>query len=377
MPSVERKEVVVIGAGQSGLAVGYHLKKRGIPFTILDSNERVGDVWRKRWDSLRLFTPARYDGLVGMPFPAPANSFPTKDEMADYLESYAHKFELPVETGVTVDRLSRRGRGFVVSAVGREIEAKQVVVAMSSYQRPVVPIIAGKLRSDITQLHSIDYKNPEQLRDGKVLIVGAGNSGAEIGLELARAGRSVLLAGRDVGHVPFRGDSFLGRHVMTPLVVRFVFHHVLTVNTPMGRKVRAAHGVAPLIRVKPKALLAAGVKRVARVTDARAGLPTLEDGSTVDVTNVIWCSGFDPGFWWIDLPVFDEHNQPLQQRGVVEREPGLHFVGLQFQYAMSSTMIHGVSRDAGYVANRIALTYRSSTSTDTSRTRSALAASSA
>ena len=194
----ERFDVIVIGGGQAGLSVGYHLRKRGLRFLIVDGSERIGDAWRKRWDSLRLFTPAKLDGLDGMKFPAPPNSFPTKDEMGDYLEAYAAKFELPVRSGMRVDKLFQRDGVFVVKAGDVEIEANQVVVAMGNYQSNRVPAFARELRPDIVQLHSCDYRNPAQLRDGGVLIVGAGNSGAEIAKDLA--GRhEIWMAGPDDG----------------------------------------------------------------------------------------------------------------------------------------------------------------------------------
>src|SRR5215212_456154 len=168
-------ETVIIGGGQAGLSVGYHLAKRDLPFVILDANERIGDAWRKRWDSLRLFTPARYDGLQGWRFPAPAVSFPTKDEMADYLEAYAARFELPVRTGVEVDGLSREGDRFLITSVDRQFEAKHVVVATGANQVPKVPAFADELRSSIMQLHSSQYRHPSQLKEGAVLVVGAGN----------------------------------------------------------------------------------------------------------------------------------------------------------------------------------------------------------
>src|SRR5262245_53690367 len=167
----ERVHTIVIGGGQAGLSVGYYLKRQGRPFVILEANQRIGDTWRRRWDSLRLFTPARFDGLVGMPFPAPAYSFPTKDEMGDYLERYAARFDLPVRTGVKVDRLTREGRFYVITAGERRFEAEHVVVAMANYQVPRVPPFAGELDPGIVQLHSFDYRNPGQLREGPVLIV--------------------------------------------------------------------------------------------------------------------------------------------------------------------------------------------------------------
>ena len=255
----EAMDVVVIGGGQAGLSVGYHLMRAGLRFTILDASERIGDSWRARWDSLRLFTPAKFDGLDGMRFPAARSYFPTKDEMADYLEEYAQRFRLPVHNGVRVQRLYRRAGRYVVAAHGRELEAAQVVVAMAKYQRPVVPPFATALSAEIRQMHSHEYRNLTQLRAGEVLLVGAGNSGADIALETARAGHATWLAGRSPGELPFRPEGFLGQHLLAPLVLGFVFHHVLTVNTRPGRKARAAiSGGTPLIRVKSRDLAAAG-----------------------------------------------------------------------------------------------------------------------
>jgi putative flavoprotein involved in K+ transport len=354
-PEPERFRVIVIGGGQSGLSVGYHLARRGVPFVILDAEQRVGDVWRKRWDSLRLFSPARFDGLEGMPFPAPAHSFPTKDQMADYLEAYAARFQLPVRSGVRVDRLTRRGDKYLLAAGDARYEADQVVVAMASYQTPWVPPFADALDPEIVQIHSKHYRNPSQLREGGVLIVGAGNSGGEIALELARKGHRTWMSGRDTGHIPFRIEGLLARFVVR-FLFRVVFHRILSLATPIGRKVqpRAISQGAPLIRVKPKDLSAAGVVRTPRVSGIRNGLPVLEDGKVLDVANVVWCTGFRGGFDWIDLPVFDAHGEPKQWRGVVKEAPGLYFVGLHFLYAMSSTMIHGLARDARHVAERVA-----------------------
>jgi putative flavoprotein involved in K+ transport len=351
----EEIQTVIIGAGQAGLSVGYHLARRGAPFVILEANQRVGDTWRRRWDSLRLFTPARFDGLDGMPFPASGNAFPTKDEMADYLEAYVRRFALPVRTGVTVDGVSRRDGGFLVSAGELQIQAKHVVVAMATYQKPRVPAFAAELGADIVQLHSLDYRNPGQLRQGAVLVVGAGNSGAEIALELARSGHPTWMSGRPTGHIPFRIDGTAARLGLVRLVLRGVFHRVLTLDTPVGRRARprVVSKGAPLIRVKPDDLARAGVVRVPRTAGTRDGRPLLDDGRVLDVANVVWCTGFDPGFSWIDVPVFDAHGEPKHERGVVGAAPGLSFVGLHFLYAMSSTMIHGVGRDAEYVAERI------------------------
>jgi len=350
----ERIQTVVIGAGQAGLATGYHLSRRGLPFVILDANERVGDQWRRRWDSLRLFTPAGYDGIPGLPFPERRHVFPTKDEMGDYLESYARHFDLPVRNGVRVDRLWREDDRFLISTGDRRIEAENVVVAMANYQQPKVPPFASELDPSIVQFHSIDYRSPSQLKEGPVLLVGAGNSGSEIAMELSRS-HPVWMSGRDTGHIPFRIDSFLARKILVRLVLRGLFYRVFTTSTPIGRKVRpkVLHGGGPLIRVKPRDLQAAGVQRVPRTVGVSDGKPVLEDGRVLDVANVIWCTGFHPGFSWIDIPVFGEH-EPVHRRGVVESAPGLYFVGLDFLYAFSSTMIHGVGRDADYVVKELA-----------------------
>lgn len=346
-------DTIVIGGGQAGLATGYYLKQQGRDFVILDANERIGDSWRKRWDSLRLFTPARYDGLPGMPFPSPAHSFPTKGEMAHYLEAYAARFKLPVWTGVRVDCLSRQGSRFVVTSYDQRFEAEHVVVAMSNWQSPRVPPFAPQLDPGIVQLHSSEYRSPSQLRDGGVLIVGAGNSGAEIALEVARS-HPTWLSGNDTGHVPFRIDGLAARLLLIRLVLRFFFHRVLTVNTPIGRKMRPkllSHGM-PLVRVKPKDIAAAGIERIPRTVGVQDGLPLLEDGRVLDVANVVWCTGFHPGFSWIDLPVFGEE-EPMHERGVVPTEPGLYFVGLHFLYAVSSGQIQGVGRDANHIVQAI------------------------
>jgi putative flavoprotein involved in K+ transport len=349
-----RVNTIVIGGGQSGLSVGYHLKQRGVPFLILDAAARVGDAWRHRWDSLRLFTPARYDSLHGMPFPANhSHTFPTKDEMADYLEAHATRFDLPIRNGMRVDRLTRNTNGYLVTAGDRTFEADNVVVAMSNFQRPKVPSFSTELDPAVVQMHSSEYRNPAQLRPGDVLIVGAGNSGSEIAMELAPRHR-VWMAGRDTGHIPFRLEKWTGR-ILIPVVIKFIFHRILTVRTPLGRKARPkvlAKGDT-LIRVKPSDLVKAGVERVPRMAGVRDGRPQLTDDRVLDVANVIWCTGYHPGFSWIELPVMGEH-EPRHERGVVPDYPGLYFVGLEFLYSMSSAMIHAVGRDAARVAAHIA-----------------------
>lgn len=355
MGGTEQVETVVIGAGQAGLAVGHYLAKQARRFVILDANERVGDSWRQRWDSLRLFTPARYSSLPGMPFPLPDLSYPTKDETADYLEAYAAKFALPVHTGVRVDRLVKEGDRFVATAGDRQFEADNVVVAAGAYHTPRVPDFAPDLDPDIVQMHSSRYRGPSQLREGGVLVVGAGNSGAEIAMELSRSHRT-RLSGRDAGQEPTRAGSVPDR-LFVP-IMWFMASRVLNVKTPLGRKVRdrfldPPRGI-PLGRVRRKDISAAGIERVPRTAGVRDGHPVLEDGRILDVSNVIWCTGYVPDYSWIDLPIFGQNGYPAHTRGVVETQPGLYFVGLLFLSTLSSALVGGVGRDAQHVAKHTA-----------------------
>jgi putative flavoprotein involved in K+ transport len=231
-----------------------------------------------------------------------------------------------------------------------------VVVAMANYQQAMVPASSRQLDPGIVQFHSSEYRNPTQLRKGGVLVVGAGNSGAELALEFARVGHRTWLSGRDVGQVPFGLAGFAAQRFLTRALFRVVFHRVLTADTPIGRRARPQMltRAAPLIRVKSKDLARVGVTRVPRATGVHGGKPLLEDGQVLDVSNVVWCTGYQPGFSWIDLPVLDQRGLPQHRRGIAIGDPALSFVGLQFLYAMSSAMIHGVGRDAAYIAERIA-----------------------
>jgi putative flavoprotein involved in K+ transport len=346
-------DTIVIGGGQAGLSVGYHLAKRNLQFVILDENERVGDAWRKRWDSLRLFTPARLNGLPGMPFDAPKWSFPTKDEMADYLEEYAERFSLPVRTGIRVESVAQEDGRFVVAIGSERLEAENLVVATGALRIPKLPPFAAELDPRIVQLHSAEYRSPSQLPDGDVLVVGVGNSGAEIAYELAET-RRCLLAGASKGEIPAPHGSRRFRVMFR--AIRFFGHRVLRTDTRIGRKVgpKVAAKGPPLIRRKGADFTEVGIERVARVSGIQDGLPLLEDGQVLDVVNVVWCTGFGTDFSWIDLPAFDNDGRPLHERGVVESVPGLYFAGLIFQYSLTSDVLPNGGRDADYVARHIA-----------------------
>jgi putative flavoprotein involved in K+ transport len=355
-PQVERYETVIVGGGQAGLATGYHLGKKGRSYVILDADERVGDSWRKRWPSLRPYSPARFDGLPGMRFPAPKSSFPTGYEFADYLEAYANRFELPVQTGVRVDGLSREDDRYVVTAGERRFEAENVVVATGVMQEPVTPDFAAELDPRIRQLHSAEYREPAQLQEGSVLVVGAAHSGGDVAFEVASAGYPTVLSGRDTGQIPFPIDSRRAR--MAWPVMRFLATRLLTANTPIGRKMRPeirSHG-GPLLRVKRADLEAVGVERVfSRTVGVEDGRPVLDDGRVLDVANVVWCTGFRKDFDWIRVPfTLDEDGYPEQRRGVVPSASGLYFVGLIFLHSFSSMLILGAGRDAERVVKHVA-----------------------
>ncbi|MEX2228445.1 MAG: FAD-dependent oxidoreductase [Dehalococcoidia bacterium] len=353
MSRPERVETVIVGGGQAGLATAYHLQRRKRACVVLDAAPRVGDPWRERWDSLRLFTPAGLSSLPGMRYPGAYWSFPSKDEFADYLEGYAAHFAFDVRHDARVDAITKREDRYLVTAGPHRFDADHVVLATGTFQEPKLPAYAPELNVGIVQLHSSAYRNPGQLREGPVLVVGAANSGAELALELS-ATRDVWLAGHNVKVFPVRPGSLPSRLFMPPMF--FAATHMITTKTPVGRRVRrhiVRHG-APLMRVKPGDLVAAGVRRVGPVAGVRDGRPVLEDGTVLDAANVIWCTGFRPDFAWIDHPAFASGEEPDQERGVLTAAPGIYRVGQLFQHALSSSFIGGIGHDAAHVASAIA-----------------------
>lgn len=347
-------ETAIIGGGQSGLAAGHHLARRGVDFVLLEAGDRIGNVWRSRWDSLRLYSPAKYDMLPGLPFPGPGHAFPTASQMGDYLQSYAEHDKLPIRTGVTATGVRTDGDGYAVETSEGPIAARQVIVATGPFQHPYVPDVARDLDPEIRQIHSSDYRRPDQLADGPVLVVGLGHSGADLAHEAAIAGHRTTVAGTAQGQLPFSVDS-RGARLTWPLL-RFIGSNVLTLRTPIGRKAapKVRLGGGPLLRYRRPELLKAGVElRPARFVGARDGKPLLSDGSVHDIATVVWCTGFRPDFRWVEPATLDERGWPLQERGLAVGAPGLYFLGLPFLFGFTSMLVLGADRDAAFVADAV------------------------
>lgn len=350
----EHVETVIVGGGQAGLATAYALQRLGRESVVFDARERIGDQWREHYPSLTLYTPRRYSGLPGLDFPGEPWTFPTRDEVADYLETYARTHDLRVRTGVPVRRMGRTDDGFAVDLDGGRITCDNVVAATGHSGVPAVPSGAGDLRPDIVQLHSSEYRRPDQLPPGRVLVVGAAHSGTDIAYELA-ATHPVTLCGRDPGQIPFRPEDRRAR-ILLPLMI-FAWRHVLTRRTPMGRRMMGAirRGGGPMIRIHREDLAARGVVRhLSRFAGARDGLPLLADGTVIEAAGVVWATGYRLDHGWLDIPIVGEDGYPREYRGVAEEVPGLFFCGLPFQFGFGSMVFPGVGRDAEFVARRIA-----------------------
>jgi putative flavoprotein involved in K+ transport len=347
-----RYDTIVIGAGQAGLAAGYYLQRAGVRFTLLDAADQVGAAWQGRWDSLRLFTPARYNSLPGMPFPGERYALPTKDEVARYLKAYAERFALPVRLRTRVRSLGgRAGRYEVTTTAGETLTAASIVVATGANQQPYVPAFSGALRPEIVQVHSSGYRRPSQLPEGRVLVVGAGNSGAQIALELAESGRQVVLSGPDTGSLPRR---LLGRDIydwLWPTLMR------PRVDTAIGRRLMRGRLFAgdPLVGISAKSLARPGLERAGKTIGQRDGSPLLDGGRVLpDIAAIVWCTGFRPDFGWIELPLLGLDGYPRHRRGIAFDAPGVAFLGMRYQSRMGSALLGGVGEDAAYVVPRIA-----------------------
>ncbi|OGU51289.1 MAG: hypothetical protein A2080_04675 [Ignavibacteria bacterium GWC2_36_12] len=339
--------IIIIGGGQAGLATSYHLKKLGEDFILLDEGEKIGDVWRKRWDSLRLFTPSQYDGLPGFPFPSQYNTFPTKDEMADYLGEYTKHFNLPVLLETRVIKLSKTGSSFNIVTSNQTFTSDVVVICTGSNPSPFIPDFASEIDKNIFQTHSSQYRNPDSVPGGDTLVVGVGTSGVEIAIELSKS-RRTLIAGKPVPEIPY--DPF--RYV--PWFNWWFASNISTIKAPFFFQAkRFFKGGTPLIRFKLTDLDAAGVQRLPRVSGVKNGNPLLAGGKEVSVLNIIWATGYKPDFSWIDFDVTDERGWLNGERGISNVTKGLYYVGMWFQFALTSALIGGVGRDAEFVANHI------------------------
>jgi putative flavoprotein involved in K+ transport len=360
--ALNRFDTIVIGGGQSGLAAGYYLSGARRSFLILDANQRTGDAWRQRWDSLRLFSPAQYDSLPGLPFPGRSGTFPTKDELADYLEGYARHLDLPILRGVRVTRVARHADELSVECGGRIFYCSNVIVAVGAYSLPRLPEFAGLLNPSTVQVHSSQYRKPADVAGDRVLVVGFGTSGIEIAMELARDGRRVMISGRPTSQVLSKlvPAIFAGKNPILKLLGKAYWnfmHRVVTIDTPIGRKAKSQIELRgqPLIRLNRADALAAGVTHVVRTVGVTEGKPHLEDERVVDVSSVVWCTGFRPNYEFLDLPSlpWDAKGLPVAPHGIVEQIPGLYFIGLPFQVGLTSTLVGGSGRDATLVLRHI------------------------
>ncbi len=344
----ERFDVVVVGGGQAGLAMGYHLARQRRRFVILEAASEPAAAWRARWDSLRLFTPARYDGLPGLPFPGDPDRYPTRDEVVDYLVGYARHFDLPGELDSRVLAVRRSGdAGYVVELADRSYEAAQVVVATGPFQTPVLPAIAADLDPAVVQLHSVDYRGPGVLPDGPVLVVGGGNTGFQIAAELAATREVHLAIGSRQTPLPQR---LLGRDLFRWLEATGLMRR--TVDSRVGRRMKDRD---TLIGSTPRGVRRLGVTLHGRATSASGASVGFADGTHVTPSAVVWATGFRLDHGWIDVPVFDDAGRVRHARGVTDA-PGLFFLGLPWQHTRGSALLGWVQHDAAYLADRIAAT---------------------
>jgi putative flavoprotein involved in K+ transport len=340
-----RREVIVIGGGQAGLAIGYLLSRQGRDFVILDAGAEPAAAWRARWDSLRLFTPVRHNSLPGRPFPGELDSHPLRDDVVDYLTDYARTFELPVERNSRVRRVGASDGGYLVELDDRIYEADQVVIATGPFQVPVVPTMAQRIDRDVAQLHSSDYRSPDRLAPGPVLVVGGGNTGFQIAEELAGSAEVHLSIGSRQMPLPQR---LLGRDLFWYLQAAGVMR--VTVSSMLGQRLQARE---TLIGSSPRTARRHGIHLHPRSTDVSGSEVTFADGSRVEVSTVIWATGFGLDHSWIDLPIFDAAGQVVHDRGVTA-SPGLYFLGMPWQHTRGSALLGWVKDDAEHLARRIA-----------------------
>ena len=343
--SADRLDVAVVGAGQAGLAIGHELARRGLRFAILEAESTVGSAWRTRWDSLVLFTPRRYDALPGLEFPGDPDGYPSRDEVATYLERYAAELRLPVEPSSPVRSLTAEDGRFVLTLPERRVEADQVVVATGPFQVPRVPPFADELSPDVFQTHSTGYHRPGDVPAGRVVVVGGGNTGFQLAKELAATHDVRLAVGSRQTPLPQR---LLGRDLFWWLTRLGVL--AKTVDSRIGRR---AQGRDTLIGSSPRELRRRhGVTIEPRVVGAAGRTLRLEDGRELETDAVIWATGYRTDHSWVELPIFDGDGRLRHTRGVTD-VPGLYFLGLSWQHTRGSALLGWVKDDAEFIAGRI------------------------
>ena len=348
--ATQQREVVVIGGGQAGLAIGYLLAQQGRQFTILEAAGEPAAAWRTRWDSLKLFTPVRYDSLPGLTFPGDPDSYPGRDDVVAYLTDYAQCFELPVEFNSRVQSVRARDGGFRVELADRSYDADQVVVATGPFQVPFTPAIDAGLSSEVAQLHSSQYRSPGDLPPGAALIVGGGNTGFQIAAELTRSREVHLAVGARQMPLPQR---ILGRDLFRYLEATRLMNK--TVTSRIGQRMKEKE---TLIGSSPRRARRQGIKLRPRAAGAHGTAVTFADGSELTVDAVVWATGFRLDHSFVELPVFDARGQVKHQRGVTEL-PGLYFLGLPWEHTRGSALLGWVKDDAEFIAQRIAGVARS------------------
>jgi putative flavoprotein involved in K+ transport len=345
--STDDVEVAVIGAGQTGLAMGYFLRRQGRRFVILERAGQIAPAWRERWDSLTLFTPRRYSALPGLPFPGDPDGYPTRDEVIAYLERYAETFDLPIELNREVKKLELGDDGrFRLELDDRAIAADQVVVATGPFQTPFVPKLAERLADDVFQAHAVGYRRPEQVVPGTVLVVGGGNTGFQIAKELSATHKVVLSIGSRQTPLPQR---LLGQDLFWWLTKARILDK--SVETRLGRRLSTRE---TLIGSSARELKRRyGVELKPRALDADGRTVRFVDGSKLEFSAAVWATGYRPDYSWIKLPIFDEDGRLRHRRGVTD-VPELYFLGLTWQYTRGSALIGWVQDDAEFIAERIA-----------------------
>jgi putative flavoprotein involved in K+ transport len=331
--------------------MAWYLTQQGLRFVVLEAAPELGHTWRSRWDSLKLFTPAQYDALPGMAFPAPADTYPTKDPVADYLQAYATAFDLPIRLNARVIRLSKTDDGFEVKTADNTFQARQVVVATGPFQVPFVPPMASKLDASVTQVHSADYRNSQALPDGPVLVVGGGNSGFQITEELA-ATREVNLSIATT--YPMLPQRLAGRDLFWWLTRVGVMR--VTASSRLGRRTQARGEF--VIGTNRRRLERKGVRFRPRLVDAEGRTVRFADHRLLeDVGVVVWATGYRSDYAWIHIPGVVREGHVVHRRGVTE-VPGLYFLGLSWQHTRGSALLGFVQEDAAYLADRLATRHR-------------------